>query len=118
MTYPMNCPKVPHDSPPGGYLHSAEDDSPYSVDGVQYCGRCHYCIPHSGHEHESAVGVANYVRQRREVIGAMKLDSSALSWIGQAHHHDGCDRRNGNNCTCGKEQIRDALIKRLQESKP
>jgi len=24
-----------------GYLHDASDDTPYDVDGVRYCGRCH-----------------------------------------------------------------------------
>lgn len=33
------CPKVPHVG--DGYLHGADDDGPYDVDGVQYCGRCH-----------------------------------------------------------------------------
>ncbi len=34
------CDKVEH-GPQGGYLHAAEDDTPYAVDGVRYCGRCH-----------------------------------------------------------------------------
>lgn len=33
------CPKVQHVGE--GYLHAADDDSPYDVDGVLYCGRCH-----------------------------------------------------------------------------
>lgn len=33
------CNKKPHTLT--GYLHDAEDDSPYYVDGVSYCGRCH-----------------------------------------------------------------------------
>ena len=28
-----------------GYLHSENDDSPYDVDGVNYCGRCHEVLP-------------------------------------------------------------------------
>lgn len=36
-----NCPKVIHDMKRGGYLHGELDDSPYDVDGVEYCGRCH-----------------------------------------------------------------------------
>lgn len=28
----------------GGYLHADDDDSPYDVDGVTYCGRCHTYI--------------------------------------------------------------------------
>lgn len=38
-----DCPKAPHESP--GMLHSIDDDSPYTVDGVTYCGRCHEYIP-------------------------------------------------------------------------
>lgn len=34
-----DCPKVPHVG--GGYLHDADDDRPYEVDRVAYCGRCH-----------------------------------------------------------------------------
>lgn len=37
----VNCPKVFHDPARTGYLHDDSDDSPYSVDGVDYCGRCH-----------------------------------------------------------------------------
>jgi len=33
------CPKVSHTGL--AYLHAAEDDGPYDVDGVSYCGRCH-----------------------------------------------------------------------------
>lgn len=29
-----------------GFLHAGDDDSPYNVDGVRYCGRCHHCLPH------------------------------------------------------------------------
>lgn len=25
----------------GGYLHAENDDTPYDVDGLAYCGRCH-----------------------------------------------------------------------------
>ena len=34
-----DCPKVPHSG--DGYLHAKEDDRPYEVDGIVYCGRCH-----------------------------------------------------------------------------
>lgn len=34
-----DCPKVQHVGE--GYLHGADDDRPYDVDGVKYCGRCH-----------------------------------------------------------------------------
>lgn len=33
------CEKVPHSGT--GYLHDEDDDRPYDVDGVKYCGRCH-----------------------------------------------------------------------------
>ena len=36
------CGKKPHIR--GGYLHAADDDSAYSVDGVYYCGRCHAAL--------------------------------------------------------------------------
>lgn len=39
-----DCEKAPHSSN-GGYLHAAEDDSPYNVDGLTYCGRCHRPFP-------------------------------------------------------------------------
>ena len=26
-------------------MHAADDDSPYWVDGIKYCGRCHRYIP-------------------------------------------------------------------------
>lgn len=38
-----DCDKVHHRG--GGYLHDEFDDSPYDVDGVLYCGRCHHCLP-------------------------------------------------------------------------
>ena len=36
----VNCPKAEH-MRPNGYLHAATDDTPYDVDGLPYCGRCH-----------------------------------------------------------------------------
>lgn len=38
----VNCPKMPHIGT--GHLHGEYDDSPYSVDGIWYCGRCHRAI--------------------------------------------------------------------------
>lgn len=45
----INCPKLVH--PPNGAprwcrwsLHGADDDTPYDVDGVAYCGRCHEAL--------------------------------------------------------------------------
>lgn len=37
-----DCPKAQHVGE--GYLHAADDDRPYDVDGVRYCGRCHYWL--------------------------------------------------------------------------
>jgi hypothetical protein len=34
-----DCPKIGHLG--GGYLHTDNDDRPYDVDGIWYCGRCH-----------------------------------------------------------------------------
>jgi len=38
----VNCVKVIHNS--SGFLHGEDDDRPYDVDGVVYCGRCHEFI--------------------------------------------------------------------------
>ncbi len=37
-----NCPKVLHVGP--GYLHGDDDDTPYGIDGIAYCGRCHWTL--------------------------------------------------------------------------
>lgn len=48
----LKCPKVQHTGT--GYLHADDDDRPYDVDGVEYCGRCHrgtingICMNHPG----------------------------------------------------------------------
>lgn len=41
----LTCEKVLHDDR-DGYLHAADDDAPYDVDGLMYCGRCHAAWPH------------------------------------------------------------------------
>ena len=38
----VDCSKALHTK--NGYLHAPDDDSPYDVDGVIYCGRCHAWI--------------------------------------------------------------------------
>lgn len=38
------CKKNLHRSNSFAYLHSPDDDGPYDVDGVTYCGRCHESI--------------------------------------------------------------------------
>lgn len=43
-THGINCPKVPHLGR-AGLLHAENDDKPYDVDGVTYCGRCHLHLP-------------------------------------------------------------------------
>lgn len=36
----IDCVKIRHDRT-GGYLHDRNDDRPYDVEGLMYCGRCH-----------------------------------------------------------------------------
>lgn len=40
----VDCFKEPHWVVGTAYLHGAEDDTPYDVDGVAYCGRCHHVL--------------------------------------------------------------------------
>ena len=42
--HPVDCRKALHDKPEGGYLHGEDDEAPYDVDGVRYCGRCHMAL--------------------------------------------------------------------------
>lgn len=37
-----HCQKVPHLGV--GYMHAEGDNSPYQVDGISYCGRCHFAL--------------------------------------------------------------------------
>lgn len=37
----VNCQKRIHYEGQQGFLHAADDDTAYDVDGVAYCGRCH-----------------------------------------------------------------------------
>src|SRR5882672_2255627 len=43
MTHGQNCNKEPHSG--SGYLHDETYDSPFDVDRVLYCGRCHMAMP-------------------------------------------------------------------------
>lgn len=43
----IDCRKVTHHES-GGYLHAEDDDAPYTVDGVEYCGRCHWALDDHG----------------------------------------------------------------------
>jgi hypothetical protein len=59
------CPKAPHNGE--GYLHGKDDDSPYTVDGVNYCGRCHRVInaapaPEKGEAKEIEMAPCNTCR--------------------------------------------------------
>ncbi len=38
----LTCQKRAHTGT--GYLHGEDDDTPYAVDGVSYCGRCHHAL--------------------------------------------------------------------------
>lgn len=40
----VTCQKAQHDPQRAGYLHEENDDSPYTVDGMRYCGRCHHAL--------------------------------------------------------------------------
>ena len=44
----LNCNKVAHILSDRGYLHDADDDTSYDVDGCLYCGRCHEAITFAG----------------------------------------------------------------------
>lgn len=44
MKHGSNCRKFAHDPDAGGYMHEESDDTPYDVDGVGYCGRCHVIL--------------------------------------------------------------------------
>lgn len=39
LRHGTDCGKVEHLG--AGYLHDVDDDTPYDVDGLAYCGRCH-----------------------------------------------------------------------------
>lgn len=43
------CEKRPHTGT--GYLHAEDEDTPYDVDGVAYCGRCHCVMPAANFPH-------------------------------------------------------------------
>lgn len=45
----IDCRKAPHVGE--GYLHASDDDGPYDVDGLAYCGRCHVAL--ACHAHRS-----------------------------------------------------------------
>ena len=51
MSDEKKCRKAPHTG--YGYLHDEDYDGPYDVDGVEYCGRCHFTM--MGHSIRSVV---------------------------------------------------------------
>jgi hypothetical protein len=68
----IDCTKVAHNVE--GLLHAEDDDKPYDVDGVMYCGRCHQWIraqPADGAEGDP--GPAEEVTTERD---------NAVRWIG------------------------------------
>ena len=44
LRHGVNCHKAAHSHLRNGYLHTRDDDTPYDVDGVAYCGRCHLVL--------------------------------------------------------------------------
>jgi len=44
VTHGINCKRAEHVKANGGYMHDEYDESPYIVDGLAYCGRCHHYI--------------------------------------------------------------------------
>lgn len=53
----MRCHKEPHKQR-GGYLHAEDVDTPYDVDGLRYCGRCHHFLGECESRRASAAPVA------------------------------------------------------------
>lgn len=48
VVHGVNCNKAPHTH--SAYMHDEADDSLYLVDGIGYCGRCHYAVDVRGPE--------------------------------------------------------------------
>ena len=44
IVHGVNCRKADHIG--NGYLHELDDDAPFDVDGLYYCGRCHMELGH------------------------------------------------------------------------
>ena len=65
----IDCRKAKHRG--DGYLHSEDDDRPYEVDGVAYCGKCHYAMTETG-QHVKFWWRDKYERWERE---------QAKSWL-------------------------------------
>lgn len=54
IVHGQTCEKAPHLT--AGYSHPEEDDSPYWVDNVCYCGRCHTYLPDHPVDVDAEVG--------------------------------------------------------------
>ena len=67
MQHGKDCEKVPHTG--DGYLHAEDDDTPYGVDSVMYCGRCHVAIAN----HCSALPIARKTRASVDLGGGKSL---------------------------------------------
>ena len=57
------CEKVRHIG--DGYLHSEDEDGPYDIDGVHYCGRCHLAMDCHPAKEPEAPKPAKKTRNRR-----------------------------------------------------
>lgn len=84
LQHGRDCPKVPHVG--GGYLHGADDDHCYEVDGVAYCGRCHawlessFAAPEGRPQADDQVQRAMQFGQRR---GAWTFQQAWAAWLKQ-----------------------------------
>lgn len=92
----VNCPKAPHGA--GGFLHLPEDDGPYDVDGVKYCGRCHSWLGiqavnadgeplHTGDDARIDL-VSSIIASAEELEGNEEITDIAASIIDDCHKLD------------------------------
>lgn len=58
MRHGIDCIKVEHENR-SCYMHEPDDDTPYDVDGVSYCGRCHRVMPHTECDECEGRGIVN-----------------------------------------------------------
>ena len=70
MQHGVNCTKEAHVRT--GYLHDERDDSPYNVDGLPYCGRCHVALL-KAFATDTGVDLANRQRQVEDAFRYRKL---------------------------------------------
>ena len=67
----VTCRKAIHNPAEGGYLHGPDDDTPYTVDGVEFCGRCHRALPE--HEYGEEVGPSTEAKIKHTMSEARLL---------------------------------------------